>query len=34
MEIPICSDDNLKLDHERLEKLLKIKFDKILDIFF
>ena len=34
IEIPICSDDNLKLDHYRLEKLLKIKFDKILEIFF
>ena len=34
IEIPICSDDNLKLDHYRLEKLLKIKFEKILEIFF
>ena len=32
--IPICCEGALKLDHERLEKLLKIKFDKILDIFF
>ena len=32
--IPICCEGTLKLDHERLEKLLKIKFDKILDIFF
>ena len=30
--IPICCEGTLKLDHERLEKLLKIKFDKILDI--
>ena len=34
VEIPICCEGTLKLDHERLEKLLKIKFDKILDIFF
>tara|TARA_B100001123_G_scaffold45847_1_gene46834 strand:- start:1897 stop:2571 length:675 start_codon:yes stop_codon:yes gene_type:complete len=32
--IPICCEGTLKLDHKRLEKLLKIKFDKILDIFF
>ena len=32
--IPICCEGTLKLDHERLEKLLKIKFEKILDIFF
>ena len=34
LEVPICCDDNFKIDHERLENLLNIKFDKILDIFF
>ena len=33
-EIPVCCDNNLKLDSDRLEKILKIKFDKILEIFF
>ena len=33
LEVPICCDDNFKIDHERLENLLNIKFDKILDIF-
>ncbi len=34
IEIPICCENNLKLDHGRLEKILKIKYDKILEIFF
>ena len=34
VEIPICCENNFKLDHERLEKKLGIKFDKILEIFF
>ena len=34
IEIPICCETDFKLDHDRLEKLLKIKFDEILDIFF
>ena len=34
IEIPICSEKNFTLDHNRLEKILKIKFDKILEIFF
>ena len=33
VEIPICCENNFKLDHERLEKKLGIKFDKILEIF-
>ena len=33
MEVPICFEDNFKIDNTRLEDLLKIKFDKILDIF-
>ncbi len=34
IEIPICCENNLKLDDDRLEKILKIKFDKILENFF
>ena len=34
IEIPVCCENNLKLDDDRLEKILKIKFDKILEIFF
>ena len=34
VEIPVCCENNLKLDNDRLEKILKIKFDKILDNFF
>ena len=34
LEIPICCENNLKLDDDRLEKILKIKFDKILENFF
>ena len=34
LEIPVCCDNNLKLDNDRLEKILKIKFDKILEDFF
>ena len=34
IEIPICSEKKFILDHNRLEKVLKIKFDKILEIFF
>jgi len=33
LEVPICFEDNFKIDNSRLEDLLKIKFDKILDIF-
>ncbi len=34
LEIPVCCEDSLKLDHYRLEKILKVKFDKILENFF
>ena len=34
LEIPVCCENNLKLDHERLEGILKIKFKKILENFF
>ena len=34
LEIPVCCENNLKLDDDRLEKILKIKFDKILENFF
>ena len=34
LEIPVCCENNLKLDDNRLEKMLKIKFDKILENFF
>tara|TARA_B100001250_G_scaffold259182_1_gene223168 strand:- start:1180 stop:1854 length:675 start_codon:yes stop_codon:yes gene_type:complete len=34
LEIPVCCENNLKLDHDRLEKILKIKFNKILENFF
>ncbi len=34
IEIPICCESDFKLDHYRLEKILKIKYDKILEIFF
>src|SRR6056300_59237 len=33
LEVPICFEDNFKIYNTRLEDLLKIKFDKILDIF-
>ena len=34
IEIPICCEEGFRVDHNRLENLLKIKFEKILDIFF
>ena len=34
LEIPVCCENNFKLDHDRLEKILKVKFDKILETFF
>ena len=34
IEIPICNEKKFTLDHSRLENLLKIKYDKILEIFF
>ena len=34
IEIPVCNEKKFTLDHNRLEKLLKIKYDKILEIFF
>ena len=34
LEIRVCCENNLKLDDDRLEKILKIKFDKILENFF
>ncbi len=34
LEIPVCCENSLKLDDDRLEKILKIKFDKILENFF
>ena len=34
LEIPVCCENNLKLANARLEKILKIKFDKILENFF
>jgi len=34
LEIPVCCENNLKLDDDRLEKILKVKFDKILENFF
>ena len=34
VEIPVCCDENFKLDHDRLEKKLGIPFDKVLEIFF
>ena len=34
IELPICCEKNFKLDQYRLEKILKIKIDKILEIFF
>ena len=34
IEIPICCEEGFRVDHKRLENLLKIKFEKILDIFF
>ena len=34
IEIPICCEEGFRIDHNRLENLLKIKFEKILDIFF
>ena len=34
LEIPVCCENNLKLDNDRLEQILKIKFDKILENFF
>jgi len=34
IEIPVCCENNYKLDHKRLEKILNLKFDKILENFF
>ena len=34
IELPVCCEGNLKLDNDRLEKILKIKFDMILENFF
>ena len=34
IEIPICCEEGFRIDHNRLENLLKIKFEEILDIFF
>ena len=34
IEIPVCCEKDLKLDHYRLEKKLGITYDKILEIFF
>ena len=34
IEIPVCCEKDLKLDHDRLEKKLGITYDKILEIFF
>ena len=34
IEIPVCCEKDFKLDHDRLEKKLSIKYDKILEIFF
>ena len=34
IEIPVCCENNFKLDHDRIEKILNCKFDKILENFF
>tara|TARA_Y100000590_G_scaffold165345_1_gene189386 strand:+ start:763 stop:1437 length:675 start_codon:yes stop_codon:yes gene_type:complete len=34
IEVPVCCDNTFNLDKERLEKILKIKYEKILEIFF
>ncbi len=34
IEIPVCCENNLKLDHKRLEKILDIKYEKLLENFF
>ena len=34
IEIPVCCEENFNLDSERLEHILNIKFDKLLEIFF
>ena len=34
IEIPICCEEGFRIDHNRLENLLKIKIEEILDIFF
>jgi len=34
IEIPICCENNFNLDQKRLEEILNIKFEKILEIFF
>ena len=34
IEIPVCCEKNFNLDSERLEHILNIKFEKLLEIFF
>jgi len=34
IKIPVCYENNYKLDYKRLEKILNLKFDKILENFF
>tara|TARA_B100000700_G_scaffold289723_1_gene347278 strand:+ start:478 stop:1152 length:675 start_codon:yes stop_codon:yes gene_type:complete len=34
IEIPVCCENKLKLDHKRLEKLLDLKYENILENFF
>ena len=34
IEIPICCENNFNLDQKRLEEILNIKFEKILELFF
>ena len=34
VKIPVCYENNYKLDYKRLEKILNLKFDKILENFF
>ena len=34
VKIPVCCENNYKLDYKRLEKILNLKFDKILENFF
>ncbi len=34
IEVPVCCENNLKLDHQRLEKLLNISYENILENFF
>ncbi len=33
IEVPICCEKSFKLDNKRLEKILGIKYEKILEIF-